>query len=224
VDPDAFRNLTSLTTISWTGNNLVRPRGEWFHYNKNMQTVGNGRNPWNCDCHSISYKVLVDSANSDTSYNPFSRNIKCNTPASLSGQYIDQVSYYQLDQTGTCDKIPANFTTPAPASGCPANCYCSSDESYIDCTASGYNQVPSKISSNVKILILDNNNISSIQQSDFSSLKLLQQVSIKNNKLTSLPSPLWYGLASLNTIYLNNNQISAFSSASFPAGLTTIAG
>lgn len=224
IDPAVFNNLPNLKTVSFTANKLKIPRGAWFQNNTNIQTVGMTANPWNCDCHSISYKALIDEtqAQAVSSYNPFARNVKCNTPDNLSGQYIDQVSYSQLDQTGTCPNIPSNFTTPSPSTGCPAGCYCASGNSYIDCTSAGYTSVPSKISSNVRILILDNNNISSISQSDFSNLKSLSQLSMKNNTLSTLPSPLWYGLANLNIIYLNNNQISSFSSACFPAGLNTI--
>jgi carboxypeptidase N regulatory subunit len=115
VDPHAFYNLSSLTSVSFTANNLTRPRGEWFQQNYNIQTVGMTGNPWNCDCHSISYKILIDENQSDGSYNPFARSVKCNNPSSLSKYYIDQVSYNQLYQTGICPKIPSNFTTSSPS-------------------------------------------------------------------------------------------------------------
>jgi len=128
---------------------------------------------------------------------------------------------------------------------CPENCTCFYDSTWntniVDCSATGYQDVPTKIPMDVTELYLDSNNIHSlsnhafigrknlkvlylnnsdihvINNRTFNGLKNLQVLDLKSNHLTTLFGYEFERLFDLKELYLSYNKISTIANNTFAA-------
>ncbi|KAF6205448.1 hypothetical protein GE061_019620 [Apolygus lucorum] len=132
---------------------------------------------------------------------------------------------------------------------CPQNCTCYHDQSWaaniVDCSSSGYVQIPKDIPmdateayldgnnfgelskhfligrKNMNILYVNNSNIEIIMKEAFSSLKRLSVLHLENNGLKELQGYEFEGLLTLRELYLQGNMIHFIGNKTF-AGLAQL--
>ena len=73
---------------------------------------------------------------------------------------------------------------------------------------SGYN--------NIKILLLSNNTLKTIEAGTFNDLGILYYLDLGENDLTTIHGDIWVGLYSLETIRISHNPLNTKSSVGFP--------
>ncbi len=73
----------------------------------------------------------------------------------------------------------------------------------------------------VKMLYLDNNQLTTIQPNAFAGLTNLQLLALNRNQLTTIPTNAFAGLTNLQWLYLNRNQLTTIPTNAF-AGLTNL--
>lgn len=100
-------------------------------------------------------------------------------------------------------------------SSCPKACSCSSD--VVNCSGASLDRVPVIPDSSAKTWILDDNNISYVGGDSFGSSDRpnIEQLSIRNNRLSSLDSDAFRRLPRLRNLYLDRNRISSIHSDVF---------
>lgn len=96
--------------------------------------------------------------------------------------------------------------TNAPTA-CPKECYCSSDS--VNCSGASLDHVPVMPESLAKTWILDSNDISYIGRDSFGSFDRnnVEELTIRNNNLSSLESEAFQRLPGLQSLYLDGNRI-----------------
>ncbi|XP_069483442.1 leucine-rich repeat-containing protein 70 isoform X2 [Ambystoma mexicanum] len=95
---------------------------------------------------------------------------------------------------------------PLETCGCPAICpLCTGSQA--NCRNLGLNAIPKHFSPRPKLLYLSGNNISSLQQYEFSNLQQLVVLYLDNNGIADIHSKAFAGLTKLYYLYLNNNCI-----------------
>ncbi|XP_066298920.1 leucine-rich repeat-containing protein 15-like [Branchiostoma lanceolatum] len=121
-----------------------------------------------------------------------------------------------------------------PTAACSSSC-----SSECDCSSRGLTSVPQDLPTDITMLTLEDNAITTLSQSDFSrytSLTVLElsqnQISVIQNKtfnnltsltrldlganqLTNLPADIFVGLGNLQELYLQDNQLTSLSSDTF---------
>ncbi|KAI8509762.1 hypothetical protein Bbelb_121900 [Branchiostoma belcheri] len=83
-----------------------------------------------------------------------------------------------------------------PTAACSSSC-----SSHCDCSIRGLTSVPQDLPTDITTLDLEDNAITTLNQSDFLSLWL------SNNQLTSLPADIFVGLGNLQTLTLSVNKL-----------------
>ncbi|XP_055503495.1 leucine-rich repeat and transmembrane domain-containing protein 1 [Leucoraja erinacea] len=91
--------------------------------------------------------------------------------------------------------------------GCPEKCQCMETEKVVRCTGTGLSQVPRGIALNTETLYLQNNQIHTISNADFTGMSQLQTLDLSNNIISNLSSDTFDGLHNLLILKLANNSI-----------------
>ena len=100
---------------------------------------------------------------------------------------------------------------------CPEKCRCNAGGYYVNCSASGLNTTPLLLLTDVRGLLLDNNNITSLENDSFVSrgeveLEVLQADSCK---LQKIDLGAFNGLTNLKRLSIRGNEISQIISGTF---------
>uniref|UniRef100_A0A669BXZ7 Slit homolog 3 (Drosophila) n=1 Tax=Oreochromis niloticus TaxID=8128 RepID=A0A669BXZ7_ORENI len=103
--------------------------------------------------------------------------------------------------------------------GCPHKCSCSG--SHVDCQGLGLKTVPKGIPRNAERLDLNKNNITRITKVDFSGLKNLRILHLEDNQITVIERGAFQDLRLLERLDLSENQIQAVPRKAF-RGITGV--
>jgi hypothetical protein len=93
---------------------------------------------------------------------------------------------------------------------CPEKCWCDPGGYYIHCYNSSLNNIPFSFPTNVQYLVLDNNNITSLQKDSFISrgLTQLEYLSVSSCGLERIELGAFNGLTTLTDLTMSRNEIS----------------
>ena len=86
---------------------------------------------------------------------------------------------------------------------------------HVNCSSRGLHSIPGNLSTNTYVLNLTHNEISVIEDNDFSNLPSLQYLDLHQNKITSIKSDTFNNLAKLKVLYLHENRITSIESNTF---------
>lgn len=190
MDPMAFNSMYELAAINLENNFLTTPDPRWFRSLSNLNSLQWEKNPWDCDCHAIPFKEVLLTPGSPIPQSlrtAVSDTIVCQSPQAYLGGFLDDVPLYYLTEYGNCTTPTAIPTrAPAPANDCPLECQCEAKNRYVDCSARKLTSVP-KMPKEAVYIYLNDNQITSFEASDFSSLVNLTQVFFYDNFLSAIP-------------------------------------
>ena len=182
-----FTDLNGLEYLGLARNNLTTLDLAPFEPLKdNLKVLTLENNPWNCDCSAADFKDIYDW---ELDIGP---GIICQTPAAVADQNLKDL-----------DKFDLNCYT------CPTGCSCNEELFSIDCSDSGLTSVPA-VPAETRILILANNQITSL---NVSSITGLVELDVSNNKLASITSD---DLASNNNLIELDASSNSLTEFSFP--------
>ena len=220
MDEDTFDDQVNLRILSLSTNAFAVPRGRWFKNTKSLATssaqLSLSGNPFNCDCHALSYKDLLYQY--EGTVTAYKNSVLCVSPSYAKNVYLDNVKPQDLlankqDCPLIATATPPTFTTTADPRGvCPTECTCRGFS--VNCENAGLTSIPSNLPEDSTLLVFTNNSISSISSADFSYLRRLQELDLDYNLLTNLPSGTFNANKKLVEINFSNNKISSFDSSS----------
>ncbi|KAL0275587.1 UNVERIFIED_CONTAM: hypothetical protein PYX00_003397 [Menopon gallinae] len=94
---------------------------------------------------------------------------------------------------------------------CPENCTCYHDtlwaSNVVDCSNSGYTEVPPKIPMDATEIYLDGNNFGDLGSHVFIGKKKLQVLYLNNSNIQTIHNRTFNGLTSLRVLHMENNKI-----------------
>ncbi|XP_075227523.1 toll-like receptor 6 [Lycorma delicatula] len=94
---------------------------------------------------------------------------------------------------------------------CPSNCTCYHDQSWsanvVDCSASSYTKMPSRIPMDATEVYLDGNNFNELSSHSFIGRKNLKVLYANNSNIAAIYNDTFSGLKRLAILHLENNQI-----------------
>ncbi|XP_057685878.1 slit homolog 3 protein [Corythoichthys intestinalis] len=127
----------------------------------------------------------------------------------------------------------------SPGSWCEHGCNCRGDLRFTICSRASFTQLPGRVPSytelldlshnriailpehslnknrKLRVLLLQNNNISVVQDGAFSQLEFLQKLDLSWNRIPNLAKGFSIGLAFLRELHLAHNSLSSLDSSSF---------
>uniref|UniRef100_A0A665WCW7 Slit homolog 3 (Drosophila) n=1 Tax=Echeneis naucrates TaxID=173247 RepID=A0A665WCW7_ECHNA len=107
----------------------------------------------------------------------------------------------------------------ASVTGCPHKCSCSG--SHVDCQGLGLKTVPKGVPRNAERLDLNRNNITRITKVDFSGIKNLRILHLEDNQISVIERGAFQDLRLLERLDLSENQIQAVPRKAF-RGITNV--
>ncbi|XP_067854844.1 leucine-rich repeat and transmembrane domain-containing protein 1 [Heptranchias perlo] len=99
------------------------------------------------------------------------------------------------------------FLLAHSAIGCPERCLCNITLKEVSCTGNGLSEIPKGVPPDTEILYLQNNHIHTISNAAFTDMSQLQILDLSNNIISSLSSNTFDGLHNLLNLNLANNSI-----------------
>lgn len=94
---------------------------------------------------------------------------------------------------------------------CPENCTCFYDATWntniVDCSARGYNSIPSRIPMDVTALYLDGNDIYTLTSHTFIGRKNMLMLYLNNSNIHHISNRTFNGLVYLESLHLEYNQL-----------------
>ncbi|CAG2115388.1 unnamed protein product, partial [Medioppia subpectinata] len=102
---------------------------------------------------------------------------------------------------------------------CPDNCSCYYDQTWstnvVDCSAKGYQSVPTRLPMDVTALYLDGNDIYTLGSHTFIGRKNMRQLYLNHSNVHSVGNNTFNGLVNLEVIHLEYNQLTALNGYEF---------
>ncbi|RVE67559.1 hypothetical protein OJAV_G00103970 [Oryzias javanicus] len=92
-----------------------------------------------------------------------------------------------------------------PVDGCPHKCSCSG--SHVDCQGLGLKTVPKGVPRNAERLDLNRNNITRITKVDFAGFKNLRILHLEDNQISVIERGAFQDLRLLERLRLNRNKL-----------------
>ncbi|XP_078656759.1 uncharacterized protein LOC144902962 [Branchiostoma floridae x Branchiostoma belcheri] len=93
------------------------------------------------------------------------------------------------------------------------SCSCSSLR--CDCIRRGLSSVPQDLSTDINILFLYSNIITTLSQSDFSSYRSLRTLDLSRNQISMIHNEAFHNLPSLTHLYIYNNHLTSLTAGTF---------
>ncbi|MCP9266008.1 Protein slit [Dirofilaria immitis] len=207
---DTFSSLTNLNLLSLYDNQIHSIANGTFDDLTNLTTLHLARNPIVCDCNLAWLAHLLAKKAMETS------SARCDSPKRVAHRRISTLHHSKFRCKGSEAYITANAGQCIIDHPCPVGCSCLN--TFVDCSNRGWTDFPPRLPRYTTKLRMSNNKIAAIRLSSNLHFENLTTLLLDGNEIESIESNSLSALGKVEELDLSRNKLRHFSTAVFGNG------
>ncbi|XP_043269107.1 protein slit isoform X1 [Venturia canescens] len=187
-----FTGLTNLKTLNLTGNAITCVMQGAFDGMHHIQTINMQANPLSCNCHLEWFAEWLRNRDVPGIVG------RCHDPPRLKDAHVRDIPSHEFK----CNKDSFGCLGD---DYCPPRCNCAG--SVVRCSRSHLTEIPRGIPPETTELLLDVNDIKTIQPERLSHLRMLTRLDLSNNQIGMLSNDTFRNLTKLSHLIISYNKL-----------------